>query len=103
MRELLLICDPQRRCPKCGGDASLEFKTTTMAGYGYSFEIYVTRFWVDYPGGVILRRCTHCDHQWYEAPLDWQEPTEEERTQRLVEQADALQAMRQELEGRMRR
>lgn len=103
MREHLPVCDPQRRCAKCGGDASLEFKTTTVVSYGYSFDINGMRLWVDYPGGVILRRCTRCNHQWYEAPLDWQEPTEEERTQRLAEQADAQQAMRQELETRMRR
>jgi hypothetical protein len=54
--------DPQRRCPKCGGSASLEHR--------HDFGMFEMAESFEFPGGLIVRRCERCAHSWYELPLD---------------------------------
>lgn len=46
--------DPLRRCPKCGGSASV--KHERMMGYDMM---------------RLIRRCERCDYFWRELPIDY--------------------------------
>lgn len=56
------VFDAQRRCPKCGGDASVKWQGKPNPSVRW-------QFWAP-PWDVIVRRCTRCAHAWYESPLD---------------------------------
>jgi len=70
--------DRLRRCPKCGGDATVEYRQWREWPFGIS--TYLNR---------IVRRCERCSHAWYELPLDYDEDAELEILRAQSERAKA--------------
>jgi len=52
------VFDHQRRCPKCGGDANVKYNGRLQGTFDFTVP------------DTITRRCSRCDHSWYEWPLD---------------------------------
>lgn len=63
--------DQRRRCPKCGGVATVSFDT----GLGFDFIRNNSPPW----GQVLDRKCSCCGHGWMERPLDAWEATDAEK------------------------
>lgn len=67
----MLRYDPQRKCAKCGGEASRAFHAASPTAYSC---------WTDYCQYAnsecrehLHRKCKTCGHDWCELPLDSEE------------------------------